>query len=598
MVDTKARFRTVRTPLRFQSLRGAVAISMLVPALLDLGWHEPLLPVPVLWAIQLGLLAIYAVLFVLDVQRIRALPAPRRADVVAILRPEFIALLLSLLFCWTWVGLAIMTAPLALIFAVRTFLALTQSRIPSGLIFIGSFAMLTLVGAALLMLPAAVPRGAPLSFIDATFTSVSAVSQTGLVVRPTGVVVDAAGTPLGGFTRLGQIIILVWIQIGALGVIVFGALMANLIGSGFGLRATQTLAEGTEQGWEGQLSAQRLVTFVILATHLIELVGAIFIFFAMPNSWPGMPTDLQTMGDRAFHAAFLSVSAFCNAGFATTTDSMASLRGHILPHAVFFPLIVLGSIGYAVLENVWRVVVARLRGRRTEGGALIRLSLHTKLVLSAALAAYLLGVIVIIVGEAVQTSEPWRHIVLDAHFMSINRTTGFNTIDVNAMGGLARLALIFLMFVGGAPGSVASGVKLIVVAVLALTVWGTIRGRAQTTAFGRTLPDDVVRKCAALALACLLVVLASTAGLVLSEENNTAASPSLEVLLFEATSAFGNTGLSMGITDKLSAAGKVNLILTMFVGRVGVFATLAALASVGARRRPRIEYPTERVSIY
>ncbi|MCA9292591.1 MAG: hypothetical protein KDA20_02120 [Phycisphaerales bacterium] len=598
MVDASVRFRSVRTPLRFQHIRGLLALLMLAPTLLHIGWHEPILPPTVLWAIQLGMLGAYTVLFALDVHRVRAMPATHRTDLVSILRPEFIAIALSLLFCWSWIGLAIMSAPLALIFAVRSFLRLAQSRIPSGLIFVGSFVVLTIAGTALLMLPAAAPKGAPIGVLDAAFTITSAVSQTGLVVRPTGVVVDTAGAPIAGFTRLGQIIILVWIQVGALGVLVFGALVASLVGSGFGLRATQTLAEGTEQGWEGQLSAQRLVTFVILATHIIELIGAVFIYFTWPKEWAGMPHDFASVGDRAYHAVFMSVSAFCNAGFSTTTDSMASLRTHVMPHAIIFPLIIFGSIGYAVLENVWRVLVAKARRRRTEGGVLVRLSLHSKLVMTSALIVYLLGVVIIMIGEAVQTDEPWRLIVLDAHFMSINRTTGFNTIDVNAMGGLSRLALIFLMFVGAAPGSVASGVKLIVVSVLALTVWGTIRGREQTTAFGRTIPEDIVRKCAALAIACLLVVLGSTAGLVLTEENNTALSPSLEVLLFESTSAFGNTGLSMGITDKLTVAGKINIIITMFVGRVGVFATLAALASVGARRRPRIEYPGERVSIY
>ncbi len=598
VLDTQSRLRTVRTPLRFQDVRGVVALCMLLPTVLHIGWHEPVLPLLYSWMIQLGLLALYAVLFGIDFQHVRTLAVSRRREVQAMLRPELITLVLSIALCWTWAGLAVMTGALALIFAVRTFLRLAQSAIPSGLIFLGSFIVLIAVGTALLMLPAAVPKGSPLSLLDAVFTTTSAVSQTGLVVRPTGLMVDDSGIPIAGFTRLGQVIILIWIQVGALGVIVFGALVASLLGGGFGLRATQTLAEGTEHGWEGQLSAQRLVTFVILATHIIELIGAVFIFFSWPQTWDGMPGDFLTLGDRAFHSVFMSVSAFCNAGFSTTTDSMASLRVHFLPHVVLFPLIICGSLGYAVLENVWRVMVARARGRRTEDGVLIRLSLHARLVLVSALIVYLVGVLVIAMGEMLQTTEPLRLILLDAHFMSINRTTGLSTVDVNNMGGLSRLALIFLMFVGGAPGSVASGVKLIVVSVLALTVWGTIRGRTQTTAFGRTIPDDVVRKCAALALVCLLVVLASTAGLVLSEEGNAAAMPSLETLLFESTSAFGNTGLSMGITEELSPAGRMNLIVTMFVGRVGVFATLAALASVGARRRPRIEFPSERVSIY
>jgi trk system potassium uptake protein TrkH len=323
-----------------------------------------------------------------------------------------------------------------------------------------------------------------------------------------------------------------------------------------------------------------------------------------------MPDDFQTTADRAFHSVFFSVSGFCNAGFVTTSDSMESLRGHFLPHLILAPMIVLGSIGFPVLDNLWRVFKAKLRGQHVEGGRgvvggtsesgrLIRLELNTKIILATTAFAYVLGYVLIFLGEMFQTNEPLRLIALDAHFMNINRTSGFNTIPPDEMGLLSRLVLIFLMFLGGSPASLAGGIKLMVFAVLALTVFATIRGRRETTAFGRTIPDAVVRKSAALIVLCLTIVLAVTGVLAVSERGGMGEDgPALDVLLFEATSAFGTTGLSLGITDELSPVGRWTIIVAMFLGRVGILAAVAALVSVAAVRRPRTAYPSGEVVVY
>ncbi|MCA9305122.1 MAG: hypothetical protein KDA16_01205 [Phycisphaerales bacterium] len=570
--------------------RALVALLMLIPILIDVGWHER----P--WDLErevthaaLGVLWIaYAGILGWQVHSMRRRDGKWR-NLLRITRPEQIILVAGTALAWSMPALSIAATMLLVVALMRFYLRLVERDFPPSLVFLMSFVALLIVGTALLMLPAATPRDQPISPLDAAFTITSAISQTGLVVRDTGT----------GFTRLGQIVIMIWIQVGALGVLVFGALIASFIGSGFGLRATQTIAEGTEQGWTGQLSLQKLVSFIIIVTHGFELIGAVILYFAWPGAeeaWAGRPHDFDTNLDRAYHSMFFSVSAFCNAGFATTTDSMESLRAHWLPHTVIVPLIVLGSIGFPVLANIWDVFISRIRGIRVRDGSLIRLNLNTKVVLSTALVLYVLGFGLIFLGEVAQAHVDWKLALLDAHFMNINRTSGFDTIAPVEMGLLSRLSLIALMFVGGSPGSVAGGIKLMVFAVLVLTVWSTIRGREHTTVFGRTIPDALVRKCATLIVLSLVTVM-SVAGVLAFTDANLG-TQSLGPLLFEATSAFGTTGLSTGITSSLSFPGKIAIMVAMFVGRVGPLAVMAGLASVARARRARHYYPTEEVVVY
>jgi trk system potassium uptake protein len=596
-VNPRSRQRIAsRAPIVLQSpLRITLAVLAGLIALLHLGWREPPIADIVLHVAIIVTLAAYGFALWRSFSKL-ADPEARRS-VIAVTRPEQAAVFLGVLFGWLAWPVALTAAGLLLIVQlVRLFLELVQTRVHPGLVFVGSFVVLVAAGTGALMLPAATPAAAPIGFVDALFTITSAISQTGITVRPTGLVLAPEGTAIGGFTRFGQIIILIWIQIGALGVIVFGALIVTVLGSSFGLRATQTLAEGTEQGWAGQLSMQRLVTFIVVFTHLVQLVAAAVLFFGWPEQWPGMPEDMKTLGDRVFHAVFFSISGFCNAGFVTTGDSLISLRTHWTTHTIIAPLIFLGSIGFPVLDNLRSVAWRRLKGVRHDMGGLVRLNLNTKIILVFTLAMYLLGVLAIVISEArAETVDPehWWVSFMDGHFMSINRTAGFNSVDTAELGPLAHLALIFLMFVGGAPVSVAGGIKLMVFAVLTLTVWSTLLGRSETTAFGRTIPESLIRKSATLIVLGLLIVLAGTGVLVVSDPQHT-----LREHLFEVSSAFGTCGLSLYETGDLSNTGKITLVIAMFVGRVGPLAVLAALIGATAGRSVRIEYPHEDVVIY
>jgi len=572
------------TASRWEWIRTLLALASVVPVLLEHGWLHRLLPLNLAEFLVFAALASYCAATVRQaVVRSRGGGSLRRE--VRRHRSMLILAGAGALLAWWTPAMLVVPAALLLVHALFVFLALVGTRIPPGLVFVGSFIALIAVGTTLLMLPAATPRDQPIDLIDAVFTITSAISQTGLVVRDTG----------AGFTRFGQIVILAWIQIGALGVIVFGALLATVIGSNFSLRATQSLVEPTEQGWAGALSLQKLVIFIIIVTHAFEVVGATVIYLAWPETWNGAP-DIASAGDRLFHSVFFSVSAFCNAGFVTTANSLEGLRAHWSSHLVIAPLIILGSIGFPVLDNLWRVGWARLRRQRVHRGGLIRLNLNTKIVLTTTLVVYLFGYGFIFLGELTQTAEPSTLVMLDAHFMTVNRTSGFDTIPPAEMGMLSLLTLLLLMFIGGSPGSVAGGIKMMVFAVLALTVWSTITGRSETQAFGRTLPDALVRKSATLIVLSLAAVMAATG--VLAASNTGDGQFSFGELLFEATSAFGTTGLSLGVTPETSTPGRLALTGAMFVGRVGPLAVMAALVGVTLRKRPRYAYPTEDVVIY
>ena len=578
----KVREEAGDTP-RILLIRLALAAIAFVPTVLHFGWPEPVLDQGLLHGLQIVAVATFLVAMFVSMHRVGGREARRRF--LLLHWAEVSLLVIAAGISWSWLGLALTTSALMVVASLRVYLLVAKLHIPPGLVFVGSFLALIVVGSAGLMLPAATPEDQPIGVIDAAFTITSAVSQTGLVVRPTG----------ESFTRFGQVIIMAWIQIGALGILVFGAVVATMLGSSFGLHATQTLGETTEQGWEGLHSLGRLVLFIMIVTHVTELVGAGLFYVTLPEDWVGAP-PMPGVSDRVFHCVFLSVSAFCNAGFATMPNSFEGLRAGLAPHLVLVVMVLVGLLGFPVLQNIMHVAVSRLRRRRTDGKRLIRLDTHTKIVLTTLVIVYLIGMLLIFLGEMLQTATPWREAVLDAHFLAAQRTAGFNTVPPSEIGLFARLAVIFLMFVGGAPVSTAGGLKVVVLAILALTVWSTIRGRPQTEAWGRTIPDEIVRKCATILALCLLTCMITVGVLAATERLDD--DTRLEPLLFEAVSAFGTSGLSTGITADLSDPGKVAIMLAMFVGRVGALAVFAAVFSVRPARRAQYAYPRGDVLIY
>jgi trk/ktr system potassium uptake protein len=494
----------------------------------------------------------------------------------------------------------------------------TLSRVLArpGLLLPMSFLLLIAIGTPLLMTPRAtlhafdeslnafVAVGEPLSFSEALFTATSAVCVTGLVVR------DTAQT----FSPFGQTVIGILIQLGGLGIIIFGSMLASLLGQSLSMKENVSLKEMLSDMPMHRMRG--FVRFIVLTTLGIELLGALAMYPMWLDPPSGALTGMQRMGMSLFH----SVSAFCNAGFDITGYSLVPYRYSLLTHGVMVPLILIGGLGFPAIENLFNVARARLtkrfRYRPVRPGNPIdltagRLSLHTKLVLTVTAALYLWGVVTIGAGQLM----PYFHesmqqgvtahadrpgpltlskaggLLADASFMSVtSRTAGFNAMPMDDLQPAGRFGVMTLMMVGGSPGSTAGGFKTTVIALLALSVVATVRQRPRAEAFGRTIADALVRKAATIGLCYLLLVTASTMLLCLSEPFT------FQALAFEAVSASTTTGLSLGITGDLTGSGRAVIIATMFLGRVGPLALLGAMTFSRATGRP-YRYANEGVAL-
>lgn len=461
-----------------------------------------------------------------------------------------------------------------------------------GLLLPLSFLGLIALGTPLLKLPLAIQPGAPaLSWMDALFTATSAVCVTGLVVRDTA----------SQFTPFGQTVICVLVQLGGLGMIIFGSMLAVLLGSRPSLRENMSLSQMLDN--QPLKSVTQFVRFIVLVTLGLELIGALVSF----PMWEGDLTFRQRLGMSLFHA----VNAYCNAGFALYPNSLENYRYSPIPHLVVGPLIVMGGLGFPVLNNLWSIASSRIRrmrrkparfkGEHDEPLTLGRLNLHTKIVLTTSAILYLYGTVTILasllmpyvsdaagqnitanrVAPPALTLDRLGGMVADASFLSITaRTAGYNAMPMEAIGPGGHVALMTLMVAGGAPGGTTGGIKVTTLALIILSVWATVRQRDETQAFGRRIYDSFVRKATALAAALALMISISTMLLTLTEPF-----PFIKIL-FEVVSAASTTGLSLGITADLSTFGKAVILVTMFLGRVGPLALLGALVFHGHRGRP------------
>ncbi len=483
----------------------------------------------------------------------------------------------------------------------------------------GSFVFLCLAGSGLLMLPTASPEGATVYYVDALFTSTSASCVTGLIVRDTG----------RDWTMFGQVVILTLIQLGGLGIMLFGTMVLMLMGRGLSFRTAQTLDEAITGGGIGRIG--RTVSFVILTTFLLEAVGAVLLYPAFSAPRGGrVPTPATAIWDSVFH----SVSSFCNAGFSLYSRNMAAgvkegwavpLREHWQIIGVMAPLIVLGGLGFPVLQETtrwgwehvrrwWRRVRRRPEGRFTDQ-LRPRMALHSRLVLLTSGAAIVVGAVVLpavepwgpetphvgrheTVNRQVRREEAaardWRNLppakrVRAAVFQSITaRTAGFNTIDMDELSNAGKMWMCGLMVVGGSPASTAGGMKTTTFALLVLAAWCMIRRRGEIEAFGRSVAAPLFRR--AVTLGLLYFALVATVTLLLSVVLRGEA---FIDVLFEACSACGTVGLSTGVTNRLNVPGKSVIIAAMFIGRVGPLTLLVALTS--GLRPLRYNYPTEDV---
>jgi trk system potassium uptake protein TrkH len=436
---------------------------------------------------------------------------------------------------------------------------------PAQLIVV-SFAAAIAVGTALLRLPAAHAPGVPIGWIDALFTATSAVCITGLAVVDTG----------RDWSPLGQFVILLLIQVGGLGILTVGTLVALLTGRRLGFRDRLNLQRQLNALQVG--GVVRLVRSIVLVVLTVEISGALLLYvrFAGIEGW----------ARGAWQAVFHSVSGFNNAGFSLYPDNLERFVGDPLVNLVIMALVILGGLGFGVVIDL----LARYRQRRRAP-----LTLHTKLALTAT--AWLIGVgsVVLLALEwadpATLGGLPWPTRGMAALFQAIAaRTAGFNTVSYADMSDASLLFTALLMFIGGNPGSTAGGVKTVTFVVLVGSAWSISRGRGELRLFNRRIPLDIAVRAGVITLASAMVVAVAVILLALTD-----AERGMLPLIFEVFSAFGTVGLSTGITPELSTPGRLIVVALMFIGRLGPLTM--ALALVERPPSERIEYPAEEVVV-
>jgi trk system potassium uptake protein TrkH len=437
-------------------------------------------------------------------------------------------------------------------------------RLSAPRLIVLAFAGLVVVGTLLLKIPAA---NNGISWLDAFFESVSAVTVTGLQTV----------VPARDFTPLGQAILAALIQLGGLGIMTLATVGALLIGRRMGFRDLLVVREELASP-DSPRNVARLVGQVALITLLVEVVGVVIltVHFALEGH------GLGSLGLAVFH----SIAAFCNAGFDIFENGMASYAGDWTLNLTLIYLITAGGLGFPVLVNLY--YYPRIR----------RLTLQSKLVLITSAVLVLVGVLSVALLEWTNPrtlgGEPLGTKVLMSLFQGVTpRTAGFATVTYSDMRDPTLGVQIALMFIGTAPVSTGGGIKVTTLALIFLIFLTQLRGQEEISAFGRRIPRSLIAKSVTVMTLSTLLVFGAALVLMISDE------VSFLTSLFEVTSAFGTVGLSLGpgygLATELGAFGKILLALVMFAGRVGPITLVVALSQ---RSKPRrYTYPEEEIAI-
>uniref|UniRef100_A0A7V4LC69 ATPase n=1 Tax=Desulfobacca acetoxidans TaxID=60893 RepID=A0A7V4LC69_9BACT len=444
------------------------------------------------------------------------------------------------------------------------------ARLPQ-ILLLGGFAGVILAGTVLLRLPWSQTRG-EVGWVDALFTATSAVCVTGLIV------VDTATA----FTRFGQTVIIMLIQVGGLGIMTFAALAYLMLGRRLSLASQAALQDAFFQQDLG-IEFKRKFFQILFITATVELGGMALLFWGL---WEHEGPTSQAL----FSALFHSISAFCNAGFSVYTDNLMRLRGSPVIIATVMGLIVVGGLGHMVLLELVQQGWRRLRGAPAGPRGL---STHTRVVLRTTMGLILGGWLGLLLFGLTRGETTWGLKLSTALFQSITaRTAGFNTVDISLLPLASLMLLTLLMFIGGSPGSCAGGVKTTALAISLAEFRAKIRGEEQVVLLERRVPRPILERTMVLIRLSVLWNLAGVLLLLCSETGRPGVG--LHDVLFEQISAFGTVGLSTGLTDKLSVPGRLWISLTMFVGRLG---PLTIALGVLPAQPSRITYPQGRILI-
>ncbi len=430
------------------------------------------------------------------------------------------------------------------------------------------YVVAVLISVCLLSLPIALKPGVEWSFIDLLFTAVSAVSVTGLGVVTTA---DTFSVP-------GILILIFILQFGGIGIMTLGTFFYLIVGKKIGLKERQLImTDQNQSNFSGLVNLMKQILTLIIA---IEFVGALILGTYFLNYYP-------TWEEAYLQGIFASVSATTNAGFDITGESLIPFANDYFVQFITIVLLTLGAIGFPVLIEIKDYLTHKNPRIR------VHFSLYTKITTSTFFGLMIFGTIAILILEANYffMDKSWHESFFYAFFQSsTTRNGGLATMDVSQFSKPTLFIICFLMFIGASPSSVGGGVRTTTFALNLLFIYSFARGSKSIKIFKRELhPDDILKSLAVTMIAILLCFTAVIA-LTMTEKNFTTIQ-----ILFEVCSAFGTTGLSMGITPDLTALGKIIIILLMFIGRIGI---LSFIFIIGKRNsEPNYHYPKERIII-
>lgn len=443
-----------------------------------------------------------------------------------------------------------------------------QDRLTYVRIIALGYLLVIMAGTLLLLLPAATRTGEKTDILTALFTATTATCVTGLVVVDTGT----------HWTAVGHMIILLMIQVGGLGFMTMGMLLAMFLKRKVTLRTRGLLQESMNGLQMGGII--RLVRMVLRGTAVIELAGAVLLAIRF--------IPVFGIGKGIFYGVFHSVSAFCNAGidlmggYSGQYSSFVSFYGDILINAVLMALIIIGGIGFFVWDDVKK---KKFRFKKY--------TLHTKMTLFMTAILLIGGTIIYWIFERdnLLAGMNMKDQFLTSAFSSVTaRTAGFNTIDTGALTNASKLFTMVLMFIGGSPGSTAGGVKTVTIMVLLAYVWSNLRASKGVNIFHRRMDDDAIRKASNVVVISSFMAVAAAVLICYMQ-------PYLPVedVLFEIFSAIGTVGMSAGLTRELSTASRIVIILLMYCGRIGSMSF--ALSFTERKKVAPVQLPVEKIMI-
>lgn len=445
------------------------------------------------------------------------------------------------------------------------FIGKTKNKLNAVQKLAAGFALVILVGAILLSLPISSQSGKPTNFINSLFTSTSAVCVTGLATNDTGT----------HWNYFGKTVIMLLIEIGGLGFMAFTTLFAMILKKKITLRERLEMQEAMNTfSIQGLV---KMVKYILCFTMLVQGLGAILM------STQFIPKYGLAVG--IYYSIFHSVSAFCNAGFDLfgNFQSLVGLNTNTVIILTISILVIVGGLGFTVWVEIYNCKNFK------------RISLHSKVVILITAILLFGGAILIFLFEFKNPNTlgnmSLKNKILNAFFASVTpRTAGFNSISIQDMTMASRCITIILMFIGGSPGSTAGGLKTATFGILILTVISVARGRKDTEIFMRKISKETVYR--AFAIFSLGIGLIITVVLILSF---TETGVTFEQILFEAVSAFGTVGSTMGITTKLSTIGKIVIMITMYCGRLGPMTVM--LLFMNKHSNNNIKYPEGKILV-